>query len=268
MDRQTRAHFLLAILQDQERFLAACASVQEVYEFMGYLAEQVHAVYPIGCFAGCSACCVASNTPTLTLEEWRLLFGHLQTFALPQQQVLVRRAAAFCGPRLELLWQLQQALDAPVSMESWQRFRDLMPQLGTDDCVFLANGLCGVYPARPAKCRAHGNFILRYQDLVQVHSCEPEHAKFEKYVSRQDNRRLLMPLWNVFEKRLRELNATGSTVTALPIWMLYHLDAEHGRLVPEVIDRPDWTRLSDPSKRETWRRALDALAPPAWSGRV
>lgn len=253
--------YLLALLQSQEQILASCTSLTQVYEFMGYLAEQVHAAYPIGCFAGCSACCVVTNTPTLTLAEWLTLFRYLQTFDSLLQREVVRRTAAYCGPRLDLIWELQQTLDLPVGMERWHRVHEVMPRLGIDDCLFLVRGLCGVYSARPAKCRAHGNFILRYDEIVQMHSCEPEQHKFEGYLAGQANRRLLMPLWNVFEKRIRELNPAGSPVTALPVWMLYHVDDQQGTLVPAVIDRPDWSRLADPDKRAAWQKNLAALMP-------
>ena len=264
----TNQQYLMTLLQGQVQILDSCQTLDEVYTLMGALAEQVQIAYPIGCFAGCSACCVVSNTPNLTLAEWRQLFLHIRAFDPLLQREIVRRTAVYCGPRLDLLWDLVQTIASPVTMERWQRFETLMPKLGNEDCLFLVRGLCGVYEARPAKCRAHGNFILRYEDIVQLHSCEPEQSKFEQYMAKQGSRRLLLPLWNAFEKRIRELNPPNSLVTALPVWLLYHVDAEQGTLVPEVVEKPDWSRLADPVKRAAWADALRALLPTSTIGQV
>lgn len=266
---KTTPHVLIALLQTQEQMLAACNSVEQVYELMGYLADKVTETYPIGCFAGCSACCIASNTPNLSLAEWRVLYAHLRGLPQAERRDIARRTAAFAGSRLGLLWDILETLSRPVDMARYQRLQELMPQLGNSDCLLLGRGgLCGVYEARPAKCRAHGNFILRYQDIVQMHSCEPEQAKFERLMAQQGSRRLVMPMWNLFEKRIRELNTAGDLMTMLTVWLLYNVDTATGDLVAEIVEKPDWARLADPARRELWTRELAALSPAPWSGSV
>jgi hypothetical protein len=108
-------------------------------------------------------------------------------------------------------------------------------------CPFLVGDRCGNYEHRPAKCRAHGAYLLRIDQEVQMHTCSEEVEKMEAYLARQGNRRIAMPFWNPAEERLAKLNAPGAVSTVLPLWLLAHI--EDGRLIPAANPTPDWAAV-------------------------
>jgi Fe-S-cluster containining protein len=78
---------------------------------------------------------------------------------------------------------------------------ETLPKFKGKSCLFLINGSCSIYDVRPGKCRSQGYSLVQIGNNVQIQSCVPEISKFEKIFEKQGSRKVLMPLWNDYEKK-------------------------------------------------------------------
>lgn len=108
--------------------------VRESYEVCGSLLAELELDPPLACKRGCIHCC--HNQVSLTAPEALFLGFHLLETRSPQQlQELELRALA-------LVERMRGKSRQEIGME-----RHLYP------CLFLEQGNCSIYPARPLVCR-------------------------------------------------------------------------------------------------------------------
>ena len=116
------------------RIKALHEAVRESYDIMNSLLGELDLDPPIACKSGCIHCCY--NQIALTEPEALFLGMHLLETRTPEQLPELRARAL--------------ALTERLNGKSWRDIgmaRHLLP------CVFLENGNCSVYPARPFACR-------------------------------------------------------------------------------------------------------------------
>lgn len=109
-------------------------TVQESYALLYSLQEELVLDPPIACTSGCIHCCY--NQIAMTEPE-ALFLGMYLLETRDRQQLLDLEAKT-------------RALVENLKGKSWQ---DIGMARHTLPCVFLENGNCGIYPARPLSCR-------------------------------------------------------------------------------------------------------------------
>ncbi|MFW5733860.1 MAG: YkgJ family cysteine cluster protein [Oceanidesulfovibrio sp.] len=122
------------VIGSQPDFKALYVVVRESYEVFDSLMGELELDPPLACQSGCIHCCY--NQVSLTAPEALFLGFHLVETRGPEQlQALEARARA-------LVASLNGKSREEMGME-----RHLYP------CLFLEQGSCSVYPARPLVCR-------------------------------------------------------------------------------------------------------------------
>lgn len=221
--------------------LVAKNTLDEVYALLNQLSEDVFDMYPhIACRTQCSTCCKGHSMPAVTSLEWQKLFQFLhEGYTEPERQALIERARAMYNPRKEKYWTVHDVIQAPKDKAQLQRFAEVLPEMEGTQCAFLVDERCSVYPSRPAKCRAHGAFLNMLGDQVILHACESEVDKMETHLTQLGSRKVLMPIWNDFDAKIRgELNAPDAPSTILMLWLVSHV--KEGQLIEQVNMYPDF----------------------------
>jgi Fe-S-cluster containining protein len=221
------------------RVLAEAQDLDTLYEAIGFGSDLVFGLYPhIDCHTGCNRCCRNNSLPIVSPLEWQRVYEGVALMPESAKAELVERTLDWHRRLGASLWQLHDHLQTPTSMDKIEAITQVLETFQDCACPFLANGRCSNYDHRPAKCRAHGAFLMRFEQEVQMHTCAEEVDKMEAYLAKQGSRRVAMPFWNPAEDRLNQLNGPGVTSTVLPLWLLAHID--DGRLAAEVNLKPDW----------------------------
>ena len=231
---------LASIITEGYHTLKEVTCVEDVYDLIDYLTEEVKYNYPhIGCKITCCNCCHGLHPPFITAAEWEYILYYIKDFPEIIQDEIVRRGRFYSQQyRDALLLQNDLAKGNIKSMQDMeQTYKTLSYALHEATCPFLVVDKCGVYPVRPAKCRAHGYFLVQIGSSIRAHTCLPEVNKWEEYMQEQTHRKLTMPLWNVFETVISILNPPGSLVSVMPIWLITHI--RDNKLLPEVDPNPE-----------------------------
>ncbi|PKL79037.1 MAG: hypothetical protein CVV27_02460 [Candidatus Melainabacteria bacterium HGW-Melainabacteria-1] len=228
--------------------LESTRNLDEVYVLLNQLSSDVLDLYPhIACRSQCNTCCKGNSVPTVTPAEWAMVHDYLWRFYTPaQRQALIARTAEMYNPRKDLFWTVHDTIQQPADMDKLKSLAGTLSQLMETQCPMLVDEKCSIYTSRPAKCRAHGGFLYRFGEHVQLHTCESEVEKMELRMLETGTRHALMPLWNDFEDKIsRAHNAPNATSTMLTIWLLSHI--ESGELIEDVNLDPDFEafRLKD-----------------------
>lgn len=231
---------LAATVNEAYQALTEATCVEDVYDILDFLSEEVRHYYPhIGCHNGCDLCCTQLYQPQVTASEWELILYYIRELPEIVQEEIVRRAH----------WQSQQYRDAlllqhtlinePEELDT-SDFEGTLKTLGRafrdHSCPFLVQHRCGIYPVRPAKCRAQGSSLFTSGDEVRINTCLPEVSKHERYMTEQGTRTMTMPLYNVFEKVIALLNPENSLRASLAVWLITHV--RNNQLMDQVDPNP------------------------------
>lgn len=213
-----------------------------LYEATGFGAQLAYDLYPhIDCHTGCNRCCRDNSLPIVSPLEWERLYRSVTAMPEATKQAWIDKALDWQNRLGPTLWELHELLAPPATIDKFERIADLLGKFQGTSCPFLLNDRCSVYEDRPAKCRAHGAYLIRIGDLVQLHSCAEEVDKMEAHLERQGSRKIAMPFWNPVEERLHQLNAPDAVNTVLPLWILAHV--EDGQFLDAPVLAPDWTAV-------------------------
>jgi Fe-S-cluster containining protein len=196
--------------------------VSDLYYLIEFLVFMVEEAYPaIPCKAGCSQCCIDSGLPRVTALEWK----HIHNFLLnqmPEEQKnrVIAQNETMHRPQLAHFLQEQARIEAPQSQIP-------LPDFGCSQCPFLLEGMCSIYPVRPAICRAYGYFTWRRgpEQESQVFACQMAANTLLESLLALGEETLAMPVWNRFQEKLYELNGKAMVAT-LPLWLMAHTDSQ------------------------------------------
>ena len=231
---------LASIISEGYQTLKEVTCVEDVYDLIDYLIEEVKFNYPhIACKMTCSDCCKGLHPPFITAAEWEYILYYITDFPEIIQDEIIRRARYYSQQyRDALIIQNDLAKGVSKSIEEMdQNYKTLSVALQSATCPFLVLDRCGIYPVRPAKCRIHGYYLVQIANSIRVHTCLPQVSEWEIYMQKQANRKLTMPLWNVFETVISILNPPDSLVAVMPIWLITHIQGE--KLLKEVNPSPE-----------------------------
>lgn len=229
---------LASVITDAYHALREVTCVEDVYDLIDYLVEEVkHHYTHISCKIGCDSCCTALHPPFISAAEWEYILYYINDFPQIIKDEIVRRGRWFAAEyRDALLLQIALAKGEIPPQEMEKTYKTLSRALKISACPFLVIDRCGIYPVRPAKCRAHGYFLVQIGETIRVHTCLPEVSNWEEFLRKQNHRRLTMPLWNVFEKVISILNPPDSLVATIPVWLITHISGN--KLLTEVNPNP------------------------------
>jgi Fe-S-cluster containining protein len=215
--------------------------VKDLYYLIEFLVFLVENEYPaIPCKAGCSQCCIDSGLPRVTALEWRHIHGYMaKTMPEGLRAQVISQNEALHRPQLELFLQEQARIAAPKT--------DLpLPPFGCSQCPFLIEGMCTIYPVRPAICRAYGYFTWRRgpDQGSQVFACQMAAETLLDSLRSQGTETLAMPVWNRFQEKLYALNGEGAMIATLPLWLLAHTGTRE-TFLPTLNPAPNFEALRD-----------------------
>ena len=228
-------------VQQSEFLLNNTHSLDEVYALLNQLSNDVLDMYPhIACRTQCNSCCKGTSMPKASPAEWQQVHDYLlNSYTVEQQQALIERLRHDYNPNREIYWEVHDTIQQRPNLQQLEQLKRVLPRLESTQCPFLVEEKCSVYEARPAKCRAHGAFLLQLQDHVQLHTCESEVDKMEAYLEQQGSRSVTIPSWNPFESKLMTTyNPPGAVATILPLWLVTHI--QNGELVEATNLLPDF----------------------------
>jgi Fe-S-cluster containining protein len=214
--------------------------VEDVYDIIDFLSEETKTTYEhIVCKTGCSDCCKGLHPPYITAAEWEYILYYLNDLPKAVQDEIIRRARWFSQEYRDALLLQQDLIMGKMQsqQEVEQAYKTLSKSLTNSSCPFLVIDRCGIYPVRPAKCRAHGNYLVQVGEKIRVHTCLPQVNEWEEFINAQGNRQLTLPLWNVYEKVITILNPPGTLVASLPVWLISHI--RNDKIVDELNPSPE-----------------------------
>lgn len=230
---------LAATISEGYQTLRQVTCLEDVYDIMDFMMDEVKDKYKnIRCKIDCAMCCKGLHPPYVTAVEWELILYYLNEFPQLIKDEIVRRARFYAAEYRDPLILQQKLIDGKVPPEEVRSaYQTLAQALKNAACPFLVMDKCGIYPVRPAKCRAMGNTLVQINDQVKVHTCAWEISNFEDYLREQRSRSLTMPVWNVFEKVIEIINPKESLKAVLPIWLITHIRGN--TLLEDINPKPD-----------------------------
>ncbi|MBC7475506.1 MAG: YkgJ family cysteine cluster protein [Candidatus Sericytochromatia bacterium] len=201
--------------------------VEDVYDVIDFISDETRNSYKhIVCKVGCSDCCKGLHPPYITAAEWEYILYYLNDLPKVVQDEIIRRARWYAQEYRDALLLQQDLIDGKMQsqQEIDQAYKTLSKAMADATCPFLVIDRCGIYPVRPAKCRAHGNYLVKVNEKVRVHTCLPQVSEWESYIDNQEgNRGITLPLWNVYEQVIGILNPPNTLVASMPIWLITHI---------------------------------------------
>jgi len=234
----------IQLVQESPALVEQVNTLLELYYLLDQLNTAVRFLYPHNqCNTGCTTCCEGTSVPVVYSLEWGFIYNFIKSLDDDIQKEIVTRTKDFHSLYKHILWQIHDNISGIPNKEKLYKFLDILPQLEQTVCPFLVLGKCGIYPVRPAKCRAHGCFLFQFEETIQLHACPAELERLEAYLQRQGSRKVLMPIWNFFEKKLVDLHTEDLVATIIPIWLYAHLDGD--KLTDTIIKKPDFDKLRE-----------------------
>lgn len=230
---------LAATISEGYQTLRQVTCLEDVYDIMDFMMDEVKDKYKnIRCKIDCAMCCKGLHPPYVTAVEWELILYYLNEFPQLIKDEIVRRARYYAAEYRDPLILQQKLIEGKIPPEEVRSSYQVLSQaLKSAACPFLVMDKCGIYPVRPAKCRAMGNTLVQINDQVKVHTCAWEISNFEDYMRETRSRALTMPVWNLFEKVIEIINPKDSLKAVLPIWLITHIRGTG--LLEEVNPKPD-----------------------------
>jgi len=226
---------LAATITEGYQTLKQITCLEDVYEIMDFLMDEVKAKYTnIRCKMDCAMCCKGLHPPYISAVEWEMILYYINEFPQIIKDEIIRRARFYVAEYRDALILQQKMIAGEIPADEIRdTYQTLAQSLKNATCPFLVMDKCGIYPVRPAKCRAMGNTLVQLNEQVKVHTCAWEISNFEDYMYKQSNRALTMPVWNVFEKVVDIINPDDTMKAVIPIWLISHIQ---GNQLSEVID--------------------------------
>jgi hypothetical protein len=85
---------------------------------------------------------------------------------------------------------------------------------------------------------------MKFGANTQFQTCLPEIVKLEEVLEKQGSRKVLMPVWNDYEKQIQDLTKGDEIIfSVLPVWIYSHM--ESGKFIPAVNLKPDFEKILD-----------------------
>lgn len=226
---------LAATISEGYQTLKQVTCLEDVYDIMDFLMDEVKDKYShIRCKIDCAMCCKGLHPPYITALEWELILYYISEFPQIIKDEIVRRARYYAAEYRDALVLQHRLIQGKIPAEEIRSaYQTLAMALKTASCPFLVMDKCGIYPVRPAKCRAMGNTVAQIGPEVKIHTCAWEVSNFEDYLTSQPERALTMPVWNVFEKVVEILNPPDALKAVIPIWLITHVK---GNSIAEEVD--------------------------------
>lgn len=216
---------LAATITEGYQTLKQITCLEDMYEIMDFLQDEVKDKYPLKCKIECAMCCKGLHPPYITALEWELILYYLNEFPQIIKDEIIRRTRFYVAEHRESLLLQQKMIKGEIPPEEIREvYQGLAQTLKNATCPFLVMDKCGIYPVRPAKCRAMGNTLVQLNDQVKMHTCAWEISNFEEYMRQQSSRAMTMPVWNVFEKVLDIINPKDALKAVIPIWLITHIE--------------------------------------------
>lgn len=230
---------LAATISEGYQTLRQVTCLEDVYDIMDYMMDEVKDKYKnIRCKIDCAMCCKGLHPPYVTAVEWELILYYLNEFPQLIKDEIIRRARYYAVEYRDPLILQQKLIEGKIPPEEVRSsYQTLASALKNASCPFLVMDKCGIYPVRPAKCRAMGNTLVQINDQVKVHTCAWEISNFEDYMREKRDRSLTMPVWNLFEKVIEIINPKDSMKAVLPIWLITHIRGN--ALAEEINPKPE-----------------------------
>lgn len=230
---------LAATITEGYQTLKQVTCLEDVYDIMDYLMDEVTDKYKnIRCKIDCAMCCKGLHPPYITAIEWEMILYYLNEFPQLIKDEIIRRARYYAVEYRDALILQQQLIEGKIEPEDVrQTYQSLANTLKNASCPFLVMDKCGIYPVRPAKCRAMGNTLVQLNDQVKVHTCAWEISNFEVFMQESGSRALTMPVWNLFEKVIDIINPDDTMKAVMPIWLITHIEGNN--LLEKINPKPD-----------------------------
>ncbi len=243
MDKQKLLQEKLDLIKNSPQEISKARSLPEVYEIIDKLNDSVKTFYPhISCKNRCFLCCQHSNIPTATGLEWEMLYKFILNTSGEYQQELIGVTAKIFSTHGAQLKRAHFALNSNNDQFQLDELFEALPAFKGTSCVFLREGSCSVYEARPAKCRTQGFSLMKFGPNTQFQTCLPEIVRLEGVLEKQGNRKVLMPVWNDYEKQIQDLTPGAEIIfSVLPVWVYSHI--QDGKFLPEVNIKPDFAEI-------------------------
>ncbi len=213
---------------------------RDLYFLIGFLVFLVEREYPaIPCRAGCSQCCIESGLPRVTASEWALIHTFLSAQSPDLLAQIIERNERLHRPQLALFLAEQERLARPEKKLP-------VPAFGCSECPFLVEGMCQIYPVRPAICRAYGYFSWRRApgEDSQVFACRMAADQLLESLRAVESPVLALPVWNRIQEKLYALNE-GALAT-LPLWLMAHTTPQG---LSAYCARPDFGELGTENEK-------------------
>jgi len=215
---------LAATITEGYQTLKQITCIEDMYEIMDFLQDEVKARYPLKCKMDCAMCCKGLHPPYITAMEWELILYYLNEFPQIIKDEIIRRTRFYVAEHRDSILLQQKLIEGKIKPEEIREiYQDLAQNLKNATCPFLVMDKCGIFPVRPAKCRAMGNTLVQLSDQVKVHTCAWEISNFEEYMRKKESRAMTMPVWNIFEKVLDIINQDDSMKAVIPVWLMTHM---------------------------------------------
>ncbi|PIQ28000.1 hypothetical protein COW36_03360 [bacterium (Candidatus Blackallbacteria) CG17_big_fil_post_rev_8_21_14_2_50_48_46] len=212
--------------------------VHDLYYLIEFLVFLVEKQYPaIPCKAGCSQCCIDSGLPRVSALEWRHIHRYLLEMPATDRQRILAQNEQMHRPQVDLFLNEQLRLLQPEA-------KIPLPPFGCTQCPMLVEGMCSIYPVRPAICRAYGYFTWRRgpEQESQIFACRMAADTLLEALQQAGDETLAMPVWNRFQEKLYALNQGQGAIATLPLWLMWFTDSEQN-LNPHNDPDPNFESL-------------------------
>lgn len=219
---------LATYFRDQYRRLDKLDDASALFQVIERWSMAIDNRHPMRCGQGCSACCRSETIPRASVSDWSILHAHLLTLPQERQAAFLARNRERYGPWMPQLLKQVRHDDGPPAEVS-------LP--AENPCVFLEDGRCGVYEARPLICRMFGYFF--HPGVGQVMTCGPG-TEFLKAGMDAGGEWVLPDVTPIFAAWGRLSRYPDAP---LPVWLLAH-DLGDG-LDPQLQTDPDFGRLAE-----------------------
>ncbi len=218
-------------------------SLTELYQFIDSVNDGVKMFYPhITCKDRCFLCCQHSNIPTATALEWEYLYEFILNSSEEFKNELIDTTKKLFSTHSSELKRIHFALNSSDDQFKLNELYDTLPNFKGKSCIFLKEGSCSVYNSRPGKCRTQGYSLMQFGPNIQFQTCLPEMIKLEELLQKQGSRKVLMPIWNDYEKQIQAIAKMDKNISSvLPVWVYSHI--EDNKLIPKVNLKPDFENI-------------------------
>lgn len=190
------------------------ADARNAYVLIDQVVAALRTTYPASaCGPGCGDCCRLSRALVRIYRlEWEVVHDFLLTgLDAATRRALIARFHAEHAPYLPVLHELQAQLDRGEAPRPTHASLPLR-------CPLLLGEACGVYPVRPAICRAYGHFQLHdaHGRDTAIFACHRQRELLAGQLA-ACGARVTLPSFNPLYQAIAEL-AAGEEKLLIPLW--------------------------------------------------